>query len=186
MFALLVLAWIAPASVIAYIRGGNTAATGVAIFVCCLFLMLLASTLYHAMEQESKHKAVFQILDHIFIYVAIAGTYTPIALSVIRGWQGIVIACVQWAMVIAGILYRAVWRKSIPRASVSIYLVMGWTIVFFFPLFLQKANPVLTALICAGGVLYSGGVFFYSKKGMKYTHFVWHLFVDLGALCHFI
>lgn len=73
------------------------------IFVISIFLMFLASTLYHSMNPASKHKAVFHILDHIFIYVAIAGSYTPIALSVIGGWQGIFITILQWAMVLFGI-----------------------------------------------------------------------------------
>lgn len=77
------------------------AAVSVSVFVISIFLMFLASTLYHSMNPQSRHKEVFHILDHIFIYVAIAGSYTPIALSVIGGWQGIVIAVVQWAMVLS-------------------------------------------------------------------------------------
>lgn len=105
------------------------------IFVISIFLMFLASTLYHSMNPASKHKAVFHILDHIFIYVAIAGSYTPIALSVIGGWQGIFITILQWAMVLFGIFYKSLSRNSIPAISLTIYLVMGWTIVFFLPLF---------------------------------------------------
>lgn len=66
------------------------------------------------MQPDSKHKAVFHILDHIFIYVAIAGSYTPVALSVIGGWQGVAITVVQWAMVLFGIFYKSLSRRSIP------------------------------------------------------------------------
>ena len=79
------------------------ASVSVSIFVISIFMMFLASTLYHSMNPASKHKAVFHILDHIFIYVAIAGSYTPIALSVIGGWQGVFITILQWAMVLFGI-----------------------------------------------------------------------------------
>lgn len=106
------------------------ASVSVSIFVISIFLMFLASTLYHSMNPASKHKAVFHILDHIFIYVAIAGSYTPIALSVIGGWQGVFITILQWAMVLFGIFYKSLSRKTIPALSLTIYLVMGWTIVF--------------------------------------------------------
>lgn len=133
------------------------AAVSVSVFVISIFLMFLASTLYHSMNPQSRHKEVFHILDHIFIYVAIAGSYTPIALSVIGGWQGIVIAVVQWAMVLFGIFYKSLSRRSIPAVSLTIYLVMGWTIVFFLPLFIRHASTALLWLIALGGVLYTAG-----------------------------
>src|SRR5659263_630271 len=89
-----------------------------------IFLMTLASCLYHAMVYETKHKYVFRILDHIFIYVAIAGSYTPIALYVIGGWQGWLILVIQWAMVLFGVLYKSIAQKSVPKLSVLIYLCM--------------------------------------------------------------
>ena len=106
--------------------GGVLASVSVSVFVISIFLMFLASTLYHSMNPQSKHKEVFHILDHIFIYVAIAGSYTPIALSVIGGWQGVFITVLQWAMVIFGVFYiigktkcdeiknemRPSWRKA--------------------------------------------------------------------------
>ena len=160
------------------------AAVSVSVFVISIFLMFLASTLYHSMRPDSKHKAVFHKLDHIFIFVAIAGTYTPIALSVIGGWQGIVIAVVQWAMVLFGIFYKSLSRRSIPAVSLTIYLVMGWTIVFFLPLFIRHASTALLWLIALGGVLYTGGAWVYARKGFRYHHLVWHLFIDLALLSH--
>ena len=93
------------AAVWAYVHDpdGVLASVSVSIFVISIFLMFLASTLYHSMNPASRHKEVFHILDHIFIYVAIAGSYTPIALSVIGGWQGVLITVLQWAMVVFGI-----------------------------------------------------------------------------------
>ena len=176
--ALLALCALPFASVWAYAQGGGDvlAAVSVSIFVISIFLMFLASTLY---------KAVFHILDHIFIYVAIAGSYTPIALSVIGGWQGVVITAVQWAMVLFGIFYKSLSRRSIPAVSLTIYLVMGWTIVFFMPLFVRQASTALLALIAAGGVLYTLGAWFYAKKGFRYHHLVWHLLINLAVACHF-
>lgn len=161
------------------------AAVSVSVFVISIFLMFLASTLYHSMNPQSRHKEVFHILDHIFIYVAIAGSYTPIALSVIGGWQGIVIAVVQWAMVLFGIFYKSLSRRSIPAVSLTIYLVMGWTIVFFLPLFIRHASTALLWLIVLGGVLYTGGAWVYARKGFRYHHLVWHLLINLAVAVHF-
>ena len=162
------------------------AAVSVSVFVISIFLMFLASTLYHSMNPQSRHKEVFHILDHIFIYVAIAGSYTPIALSVIGGWQGIVIAVVQWAMVLFGIFYKSLSRRSIPAVSLTIYLVMGWTIVFFLPLFIRHASTALLWLIALGGVLYTGGAWVYARKGFRYHHLVWHLLINLAVAAHCI
>lgn len=184
--SLLVLFSIPWVSIIAYTKGTIYDIVGVTIFCVSIFLMFLMSTFYHIMEHETKHKKVMRIFDHIFIYVAIAGTYTPIAISVIGGWQSAVILSIQWAMVLFGILYKSISRKSMPKFSLMIYLVMGWTLIIFMPLFIKKANPLLFWLILAGGVLYSAGAAIYARKGFKYHHMVWHLFVFLGALTHFI
>lgn len=146
--------------------------------------MLLASTLYHAMTLDTKHKDIFRILDHIFIYVAIAGTYTPIALSVIGGWQGIVIVIIQWGMVIFGILYKALAQRKITSISLTIYLIMGWTVIFFFPLLLRGATLGLMILVGVGGLAYTGGSIVYAKKAFKYHHLVWHMFINIGVISH--
>lgn len=176
------------AAVWAYVHDaqGVLAAVSVSVFVISIFLMFLASTLYHSMNPSSRHKEVFHILDHIFIYVAIAGSYTPIALSVIGGWQGVVITVVQWAMVLFGIFYKSLSRRSIPAVSLTIYLVMGWTILFFLPLFIRRASVPLLWLIAAGGVLYTVGAWFYARKGFRYHHLVWHLLINLAVACHFV
>lgn len=176
------------ASVWAYVHDpeGVLAAVSVSVFVISIFLMFLASTLYHSMNPQSRHKEIFHILDHIFIYVAIAGSYTPIALSVIGGWQGLFITVLQWAMVLFGVFYKSLSRRSIPAVSLTIYLVMGWTIVFFLPLFIRHASAPLLWLIAAGGVLYTLGAWFYARKGFRYHHMVWHLLINLAVVCHFI
>jgi len=187
VMSLLALCALPFAAVWAYLHDPQPvlACVSVSIFVISLFLMFLASTLYHSMNPTSKHKAVFHILDHIFIYVAIAGSYTPIALSVIGGWQGVLIAVLQWAMVLFGIFYKSLSRRSLPAVSLTIYLVMGWTILFFLPLFLRNASTQLLWLIAAGGLFYTLGAWFYARKGFRYHHLVWHLLINLGAACHF-
>lgn len=188
VMAVLTLLLLPFAAVWAYVHDpeGVMASVSVSVFVISIFLMFLASTLYHAMHPASRHKAVFHILDHIFIYVAIAGSYTPIALSVIGGWQGILIAVLQWVMVLFGVFYKSLSRRSIPAVSLTIYLVMGWTIVFFLPMFIRHASVQLLWLIAAGGVLYTVGAWFYARKGFRYHHMVWHLLINLAVVCHFI
>ena len=175
------------AAVWAYLHDadGVLASVSVSVFVVSIFLMFLASTLYHSMNPHSRHKEVFHILDHIFIYVAIAGSYTPVALVIIGGWQGLAICILQWAMVVAGIFYKSLCTRSIPAVSLTIYLVMGWTVVFFFPIFLRHASLPFVSLIAAGGVCYTVGAVFYAMKGFRYHHLVWHLLIDVAAACHF-
>lgn len=184
--SLIVLFMMPIVSIIAYEKGTTLDVLGVAIFCISIFLMFLMSTIYHAMAHETKHKTVMKILDHIFIYVAIAGTYTPVAISVIGGWQAIVILIIQWVTVIFGILYKSISQNKMPRVSLVIYLVMGWTLIIFMPLFVRNANRTMFWLILIGGAMYSIGAVFYARKGFKYYHMVWHIFVFLGALTHFI
>ena len=184
--ALIVLGGLAPVAIHAYLQSGPLAAVSTSIFMCSLFLMFLFSALYHSMAADTRHKQVLQILDHIFIYVAIAGTYTPIALSVIGGWPGIVVASLQWTMVLFGVLYKSLAKRKIPKVSLTIYLVMGWSILFVLPLFVRNASYGMQILLLSGGVFYSAGAYFYAKKDKRFFHMVWHFFVNLGALCHFL
>lgn len=188
VMALLALLLLPFSAVWAYTHdaSGVLAAASVSVFVISIFLMFLISTLYHSMNPQSKHKEIFHILDHIFIYFAIAGSYTPIALTVIGGWQGVLITVLQWVMVLFGIFYKSLSRRSIPAVSLTIYLVMGWTIVFFMPLFVRQASVPLLVLIAAGGLLYTLGAWFYARKGFRYHHLVWHLLINLAVVCHFI
>ena len=163
-----------------------TASISVSIFAISIFAMFLISTLYHSMSPASRHKDVFHVLDHIFIYVAIAGSYTPVALMIIGGWQGLLICILQWLMVIVGVLYKSLSSRSIPALSLTIYLVMGWTVIFFFPLFLRSASLPFIIWIAAGGICYTIGAVFYALKGFRYHHMVWHLLIDIAAVCHYI
>ena len=118
---------------------------GVTICLIALFLMSLTSTLYHCMPFGSNHKYVFRKLDHICIFLAIAGTYTPVALTLIGGWQGFLVLVIEWTAVLFGILLKSISSKSYPKLSMMIYMAMGWAAIMFLPLLLQKAS--LTFLI---------------------------------------
>ncbi len=186
IMALLMLFLIPTCAVYSYAKYDIIRSVGVSIFTICLFLMFLGSTLYHSMYYSSPQKAVFRILDHIFIYFAIAGSYTPIALSLIGGWEGTLILIIQWTMVLVGILYKSLATNSLPKLSLTIYLVMGWTAVLFIPLLLRNANIPFLTFIIIGGILYSIGAVFYAKKNMKYSHVIWHFFISIASITHFI
>ncbi len=172
-------------AVYAYMNGDVTRSVGVSIYIICIFLMFLISTIYHSMSYETEQKYVFRKLDHICIYLAIAGSYTPIALSLVGGWVGILILVLEWGATIAGILLKSIAKNSFPKLSVTIYLVMGWAALLFIPALIQKGSPLFLTMIVAGGVMYSLGVVFYSKQ-KKFFHFIWHLFINVASILHFI
>ncbi len=185
VMALLLLLALPFAAVWSYMHGGMVVATSTSIYLISIFGMMLFSTLYHAMSPNSRHKEVLHVMDHIFIYIAIAGTYTPVALCVVGGWQGELLVVLQWLMVIFGVLYKSLSRRSIPAVSLTIYMVMGWTAVLVFPSLIRNATPTLLLLIFAGGLFYSAGAWIYARKGFRYHHLVWHLFINIALLLHF-
>lgn len=173
-------------AVYGYVKSGIPLAAGYSVFIISLFLMFLTSCLYHSMSFDSRHKTVFRILDHSAIFVAIAGTFTPICLHVVGGWLGILVLVLQWTAAIAGILYKSLARKTKSRASVFIYLVMGWSGVLFIPSLIRHRSLAFLLLILLGGVFYSIGTFFYAAKNKGWHHLIWHMFIILAAVCHFV
>lgn len=173
-------------AVYSYIQGGVIRAAGTSIYLMCMFFMFLTSTIYHSMSYGSPQKYVFRKLDHIGILFAIAGSYTPVCLSLIQGTSGIVILIIEWSMVLAGVLLKAIAKRSYPILSMVIYMVMGWCAVFFLPTLLQRAQPLFLVFIVLGGLMYTAGAFFYAQTKHAYFHFIWHLFINLASICHFI
>lgn len=186
VMAILCLISLPAAAIYAYLHEGAILAAGVSIFILCLFLMFLVSTLYHSMPYGSEHKYVFRKLDHICIYFAIAGSYTPIALTLIGGWQGTAILIIEWSAVLGGVLLKSISSRSYPKLSMCIYMIMGWTALFFLPTLLHKASFAFLALIVGGGLMYTIGAFFYSKPQRKYFHSIWHVCINLASILHFI
>lgn len=173
-------------SIFGYTKGGYVLGIGYGIFMISLFLMFLSSTLYHAMTFDSKHKYVFRILDHIFIYFAIAGSYTPICLYVIGGPLGYTVLAIQWLMVLFGILYKSIAQNAVPKLSVTIYLIMGWAAIIVMPQLIRNSSLMFVGLIALGGVFYSAGTYFYLQKDKPYFHMIWHLFINAASVAHFV
>lgn len=165
---------------------GLARSIGTSIYLISMFFMFLISTIYHSMPYRSQQKYVFRKLDHIAILFAIAGSYTPVCISIIRGPIGILILVIEWTMVFAGILLKAIAKKSYPILSVTIYMIMGWCAILFLPTLLSKASPLFLFFIILGGLMYTIGVIFYAQPKHRYFHFVWHLFINLASIFHFI
>lgn len=155
------------------------------VFGISLILLYGASTFYHISIQPNI-RAKFKILDHAAIYVLIAGTYTPFTLITLNGWIGWTILSAVWGVALVGIFLKLFYTGRFKKISTIAYVVMGWIIVFaIIPLIEQLSLNGLLWLF-SGGVLYTIGAVFYSMNKVKYNHAIFHVFVLLGSLFHFI
>jgi hemolysin III len=175
-----------PVLVLSAVRhGGAARIAGASVFAAAMVLLYLTSTLYHALPRN-RAKRVFQVLDHAAIFLMIAGTYTPITLGVLRGTWGWTLFGLVWSLAIAGVALTAGGGVRYPKLTTSLYLAMGWLIVIAVkPLWLRMPAEGLLWL-AAGGIAYTVGVLFYAAKRVRYSHFIWHLFVITGTSCHYI
>lgn len=160
-------------------------AIGTSIFVISLFLMFMSSCIYHAMAYDSTQKYILRIIDHSMIYIAIAGSYTPIALSLVGGWLGYTIIVLQWGITIFGILYKIFAKTINEKFSLALYLIMGWLVVLILPALIQKTGLNFWIYMVAGGLAYTIGALFYAKK-KPYFHMIWHLFILLASALQYI
>ncbi|MCI8786616.1 MAG: hemolysin III family protein [Eubacterium sp.] len=164
------------------------------IFILAMILLYAASTVYHALNVREGVLKVFRKLDHMMIFVLIAGTYTPVCMLVLDGTTGMILLAVIWGIALVGILLKALWINCPKWFSSIIYIAMGWVCLLVFPLLLQRLSAGAFAWLLAGGILYTvGGVVYALKlKGFngvhKYfgSHEIFHLFVMAGSFCHFI
>ena len=164
----------------------------VSIYGATLILLYTFSTLYHAITNE-KAKRVLRIFDHASVYLLIAGTYTPFTLIILRqnGAIGWVIFGIVWGVAFIGIaLSSLLIKKNSTKLQTFLYILLGWVIICAFPniLNVMKSNNTLNGIywLLAGGILYTIGTIFYIMKKKKFFHSIWHVFVLLGTVCHFI
>ena len=157
---------------------------GTVLFVVTMLLLYLCSTVYHAWPQ-TRLKCVLQVIDHSAIFLLIAGTYSPFTLGPLRGPWGWAIFALIWLLAIFGVLFKLLSGLRRKKLSLWLYLGMGWLILIAVgPL--AGAVPSETLMwLFAGGVAYTGGTIFFVNERVRFNHFVWHLFVLAGTLCHF-
>ncbi|MFQ5549634.1 MAG: hemolysin III family protein [Gemmatimonadales bacterium] len=176
----------APILIVAAVRrGGAAGIVGASVFAFTIGLLYLTSVLYHALP-ANRAKRVFQVLDHGAIFLLIAGTYTPFTLGVLRGAWGWTLFGLVWSVALAGVLLKSISGIRYPKFSLGLYLAMGWLILIAVkPLWVLMPAAGLLWLV-AGGIAYTVGVVFFAAVRVRYSHFVWHLFVLAGTACHFV
>jgi hemolysin III len=150
-----------------------------------LFFLFLSSTLLHSLR-PFKAKALFLTFDHIAIFYLIAGTYSPLMLVTIGGSFGWLIFTIIWTIALVGTLVKVfMLSASADKISVVIYLVMGWMVVLFIRIILNKLPLQGLVLLFSGGIIYTVGTLFFLARKVPFSHAIWHLFVLAAAICHF-
>ena len=157
----------------------------VSIFGASLVSLYAASTFYHSAKDPEKRSRL-RILDHTTIYFLIAGTYTPFTLVTLNGLTGWIIFAVSWAMALTGTILKIFFTGRYTVFSTLMYVFMGWIIVFAISPLIEKLPGEGLFWLIAGGVAYTTGAILYSIKKIKFNHAIFHVFVLLGSLCHFV
>lgn len=165
-----------------------------AIYLASLILLYAASTSYHTFNLSEKANRRLKKLDHMMIFVLIAGSYTPICLISLGGRTGKILLAIVWSIAIVGILFKAFWVYCPKWVSSVLYIGMGWTCVLAFTQIINALPKAAFLWLLAGGIIYTVGGIIYALKLPIFnslhknfgSHEIFHLFVMGGSLCHFI
>lgn len=183
-----------PLLVKAAVSGGSITLTAMTIFMFSMILLYGASATYHSVNLTGPRLKLFRKIDHMMIFVLIAGSYTPVCLIVLGGTSGYTLLALVWGIAIVGILIKAFWITCPKWFSSMIYIAMGWVCVLVFGQLLNTLPTAAFLWLLAGGIIYTvGGVIYALKLPIfnahhKYfgSHEIFHLFVMGGSICHFI
>ena len=155
------------------------------IFGVSLITLYLASTFYHS-ATIPKYRLRLKVFDHAAIYILIAGTYTPICLVSLVNTSGWAIFIIAWSCALAGIVLKLFFTGRFKIISTLLYVMMGWLIVFFYKDLINGLNEDGLFWLFAGGVFYTVGAVLYSIHKLKFNHAIFHVFVLLGSMSHFV
>ncbi len=183
-----------PLLVKAGLSSGDQNFIAMLIFISSMILLYGASATYHTVNLTGKRLHIFKKIDHMMIFVLIAGSYTPVCLLVLGGELGLQLLAVVWGIALVGIAIKACWVTCPKWFSSMIYIAMGWVCVFVFGQLWSTLPTAAFLWLLAGGIIYTiGGVIyalklpiFNSKHKSFGSHEVFHLFVMGGSICHFI
>jgi len=156
----------------------------VTVYGVSIIILFLASTLYHSVKNENQ-KHYFRIVDHISIYLLIAGSYTPVTLILLSDSRGWLLFGLVWGIAAFGIILKLFFTGRFEIFSTLLYLVMGWLIVFDFSALVENMTTNGLLLMLLGGLFYTVGIVFYAIHKIPFNHVIWHLFVLAGAICHY-
>jgi hemolysin III len=179
------LALVGAAYLVAASRQGDTwLIVSCAIYGTTLILVYVCSTLYHSLVR-TRARHVFHVLDHSAIYLLIAGTYTPFMLVSMRGPAGWTLLGVVWGLAIAGVVFKSLAVGRFPAASATVYLLMGWCVVFAMRPLLHAISRPGMMWLAAGGLAYTLGIVFFANDRLRFFHALWHVFVMAGSVAHY-
>ncbi|MBE9489867.1 MAG: hemolysin III family protein [Bacteroidetes bacterium] len=156
----------------------------VIIYGISIIVLFTASALYHSIRGE-RRKHYFRIVDHISIYLLIAGTYTPVLLITLEQSLGWTLFWLVWGIAGFGVILKLFFTGRFELFSTLLYLVMGWLIVFDFSSLAEAVGSSGVLWFFAGGLSYTVGIIFYVFERIPFNHVIWHVFVLSGAICHF-
>ena len=157
----------------------------VLVYCISLVLLFMASTVYHSV-QNPKLKKKLRIWDHISIYYLIAGTYTPVCLTVLLPSKGWLLFYLVWGIALFGTILKLFFTGKFEVFSLVLYGVMGWIIVIDLPYLTQHMSSEGLWYLALGGFFYTFGILFYAIKKIPYNHLIWHFFVLGGAISHWL
>ncbi|MBD5451688.1 MAG: hemolysin III family protein [Lachnospiraceae bacterium] len=172
----------------------GTTTMALTIFAVSMILLYGASTLYHSVNVSAKALGIFRRIDHMMIFVLIAGSYTPVCLIILGGSLGYSLLALVWGVAIAGMMINIVWITCPKWFSSVIYIAMGWICLLVFGTLWNTLPHAAFGWLLAGGIIYTiGGIIYAMKLSVfnslhKYfgSHEIFHLFVMGGSICHFI
>jgi hemolysin III len=171
--------------VIASLAGDVWKIVSVAVYGVALVLLYSASTVYHSVRGRAK--VIMQKVDHLSIYLLIAGSYTPFCLVTLRGPWGWTLFGIVWGLAVVGMLQEIKPRSEARVMSIVIYAVMGWIVLVAVKPLIKALGTAGFTWLALGGVLYTVGIIFFAyDKRFRHWHGIWHLFVIAGSLLHFV
>lgn len=154
------------------------------VYAISFIFLFSSSTIYHYVTNE-KRKFRWRKVDHISIYFMISGTYFPIMIEYFERDTAIFFLTIMYSFVFLGTILKIWFTGKFERASMILYIFLGWMIIFMAKTFFSSASIEVSTFIVMGGVAYTVGIYFYSKDEKKYYHAIWHVFVLLGSILHF-
>ena len=158
------------------------------VFGLTLVMLYTMSTLYHSFHPP-KLKRLFQKLDHISIYLLIAGTYTPYMMVSLWEGNGPFMLLIIWSLAVLGLLLDLIVKQRIEILQILIYLLMGWICTVEYSSLRDSIAKPGIVWLTIGGITYTVGIIFYvldHMKKLRHAHGIWHLFVLVGSMSHFI
>lgn len=162
----------------------NPTIVSLIIYAFSFVFLFSASTIYHFVKDEKK-KILWRKIDHISIYFMISGTYVPFMIRYIEFDRAIIFLSIMYSLVFIGSILKIWFTGKFEKASLFLYIFLGWMILFIGKSFYQAADALVISSVVAGGIAYMAGVYFYVKDERKYYHAIWHIFVLLGSILHF-